>query len=477
MSLIWTACSRTACPCSATTTRRRPRSATYSRWPNAGTRARPRTRRTAGPGSTPWPAGPACGAWPRPSASGRAPTRPVSARPRRASPSQTRWLRRRRPARPARLAGGRRHHPRAARGPPARGPAQAGAALVAAVLGLELAAARDLLGAAACGWSARAALAVVETAPARSSPGSPVTTSCCSVRRSAANWSARRRLPPLPPHRRARGVRLVAGHGRHPRRTPGHRGPPGRRPWRWPMCPRARGGAPARPAGLPHGPQGPRGPPRPAPRACRDDDGRGRIGGGAGARALGRLSRGSADRRGRATGAPSRPARRKVPTSWARTRARRLRERRERAGRARLRFTAGSRSPDVSVEVIGPAFDEARGRARTVDGRGAARRGHDPHHADRVRWGARGVVGLHRCVMAFAEPVLRDVAARGVSDDPGVRRPCAGACGALECAGRRGAEPGRGGDRGLWRRSAFAGSHGTSPDPTPTDPSPGSDAF
>ena len=123
-SRTWTACSPTACPCCATTTRRPRCSATSSPSPSA--RARPGGARTAGPGCTPSPAGPACASSPtrrsrqgahagRPAASEERPR--VSDGGRGAPPPRTR---------PAGLAGGRRHHARAARGartgraPPAR---------------------------------------------------------------------------------------------------------------------------------------------------------------------------------------------------------------------------------------------------------------------------------------------------------------------------------------------------------------------
>ena len=59
-SRIWTACSPTACPSCATTTRPPPPSATRSRSPSGAGSGCRTPRATAGPGSTRWPAGPVC---------------------------------------------------------------------------------------------------------------------------------------------------------------------------------------------------------------------------------------------------------------------------------------------------------------------------------------------------------------------------------------------------------------------------------
>ena len=117
---------------------------------------------------------------------------------------------------------------------------------VAAVLGMDLAEARELLASAACEVErTRAALAVVETGelpdrrpPHRRQPA--------AARHGPAPRTrpARRRLPALPPHRRARRLRAPGPARRaSPGRAARPRGAP-RRPctWRW-RTPRARGAA------------------------------------------------------------------------------------------------------------------------------------------------------------------------------------------------------------------------------------------
>ena len=338
-SPTWTACSPTACPCCATTTRRPPPWATSSPSPSgargpdtAGDRrawlyalarwaclrklAEAKQKRQGTPRG-----GPSGGLGSR----RRSPPRPPV-------PEETQEQRRRELALLA--------WPEAAGTTPEQREAlelavrhQLAAHEVAAVLGMDLAAARDLLASAACEVErTRAALAVVETG------GCPSVARLTGDNQLVLSAALRRELVRHVddcPRCRRTAERAVPG------RWPGAASPPPncpswRRParpctWRW-RTSRARG-APRtalRPARLPDGPQGPRGPPGPPPRACRHDDRRRHRGRRPGARPLGRLP-GRPDRRG--PGRPLRQRQRGARPRQPRRRGRgdrRLRERRQR---------------------------------------------------------------------------------------------------------------------------------------------------
>ena len=129
---------------------------------------------------------------------------------------------------------------------------------VAAVLGMDPAAARELLATAACEVErTRAALAVVETGACPGVARLTGDSSAAQHRPAPRTRPACRRLPALPPHRRAGRPRPLARHQRHARtRCPCCRR---RAPPCTPPCahhPRARGGrAPLRPARLPVDPK------------------------------------------------------------------------------------------------------------------------------------------------------------------------------------------------------------------------------
>ena len=194
------------------------------------------TPTTTGPGCTRWHGGPVCASSPRPGRNGRAPMPPdahavhgagtekpraVKAAAGSAAAPRGRGAAAQTGTRPARLAGGRRHHARAARGAGARRAAPAHRPRGRRRPRHDPAAARELLASAACEVErTRAALAVVETG------------GCPSVARLTGDQQlvlqrhpaprtrpARRRLPALPPCRRACRPRPLARHQRHARRA------------------------------------------------------------------------------------------------------------------------------------------------------------------------------------------------------------------------------------------------------------------
>ena len=387
-SRIWTGCSPTACPCCATTTPRPPPSARSSRSPSASGRRARRPPRTAGLAVRAGPLGLSAqagrgraerqgtprGGPPGADAAERArrPRRLRGGPGARAAANSPCWPGRRPPAPPPSSAR-RSNSPSATSSPPHE---------VAAVLGMDPAAARDLLASAACEVErTRAALAVVETGhcperrPAHRRQPARCSAPPCAANSSGTSTTARAAAaPPSAPTPRP----LARHRPSRPPRCPSSRRPraaAARRDARHAPA-RARRRRPAlRPARLPDGPQGPRRPPRPAARACRHHDRRRHRRRRPGARPVGRLPGRAPTGEGAGRPLGHRAARRDGPGGLDGEAAG---GGYENAGNASTRpgpRFAKDGKPDVSVEVISVA-GAGRKRRRTPGGRGRQQRRH-----------------------------------------------------------------------------------------------------